>query len=94
MWCCLMQFAYVMGWLICLGVCFLTALAEKFCLQKGKCAYSINYDIAPYFRCILMNDVKDSEFYVILFDESLNTIIQMVQVDLVINFWDNIVNKV
>ena len=41
-----------------------------------------------------MNDVKDSEFYVILFDESLNTIIQMVQVDLVINFWDNIVNKV
>ena len=71
-----------------------STIDEKFCLQKDKCAYSINYGIAPHFRSILMNNVKDSEFYAILFDESLNTVIQMGQMDLVVNFCDNVVNKV
>ena len=35
---------------------------EKFCLQKDKCAYFINYGIAPHFCSILMNNVKDSKF--------------------------------
>ena len=51
------------------------AIAEKFCLQKDKCAYFINYGIALHFCSILMNNIKDSEFYAILFDESLNTVI-------------------
>ena len=51
------------------------AIAEKFCLQKDKCAYFINYGIAPHFCSILMNNIKDSEFYAISFDQSLNTII-------------------
>ena len=41
-----------------------------------------------------MNNVKDSEFYAISFEESLSTIIRMGQMDLVVNFWDNYVNKV
>ena len=41
-----------------------------------------------------MNNVKDSAFYAISFDESLNTVIQMGQMDIVVNFWDNVVNKV
>ena len=41
-----------------------------------------------------MNNVKDSVFYAISFDESLNTVIQIGQMDLVVNFWDNIINKV
>ena len=69
-------------------------IAEKFCLQKDKCAYFINYGIAPHFPSILMNNVKVSEFYAISFDESLNTGIQMGQMDLVVNFWHNVVNKV
>ena len=68
-------------------------IAEKFCLQKDKCAYFINYGIAPHFP-ILMNNVKVSEFYAISFDESLNTGIQMGQMDLAVNFWHNVVNKV
>ena len=40
-------------------------IAEKFCLQKNKCANFINYGIAPRFRSIVMNNVKDSEFYAI-----------------------------
>ena len=71
-----------------------STIAEKLCLQKDKCAYFINYGIAPHFRSILMNNVKDSEFYAISFDENLNTVIQMGQMSLVVNFWDSVGNKV
>ena len=50
-----------------------STIAEKFCLQKHKCACFINYGIAPYFHSILMNNVKDSAFYAISFDESLKS---------------------
>ena len=66
-----------------------TTIAEKLCLQKEKRAYFINYIIAPHFRSILVNNVKDPEFYTILFDGSTNTVIQMGQMDLVVIFWDN-----
>ena len=71
-----------------------STIAEKFCLQKDKWAYFINYGIAPHFHSILINTVKDSKFYAILFNESLNTVIQMGHIDLAVNFWDNVVNKV
>ena len=41
-----------------------------------------------------MNNVKDSAFYAISFDESLNTVIQMGQMDILVNFWGNVVNNV
>ena len=55
----------------------------------------INYSItSPHFQSILVNDVKKSEFYAISFDESLNLIIQMGQIDHVVNFWGTVINKV
>ena len=71
-----------------------STIAEKLCLQKDKCAYFINYGIAPHFRSILMKNVKDYGFYAISFGKSLNTVFRMGQMDLVVNFWDNVVNKV
>ena len=62
-----------------------STIAEKFCLQEAYCAYFINYVIAPDFRPTLMNNVKDSEFYAVSFDESWNTLIQMGQMDLLVN---------
>ena len=47
-----------------------STIAEKFCLQKGKCAYFINYGIALHFPSILMNNVKDSAFYAISLHKS------------------------
>ena len=40
-----------------------------------------------------MNNVNDSVFYAISLGESLNTVIQMGQMDVVVNFWDNVVNN-
>ena len=62
-----------------------STIVVKFCLQKNKCAYFINYGIAPHFLSILMKNVKDSELYAISFDKSLNTVIQIGQMDLVVN---------
>ena len=70
-----------------------STIAEKFCLQKCKCAYFSNHGIAPHCNSILMNNVKDSAFYAISLGESLNRIIQMGQMDIVVNFWDNFVNN-
>ena len=41
----------------------------------------------------MMNNAKDSEFYAISFDENLNTVIQMGQMDLFVNFWVDVVNE-
>ena len=71
-----------------------STIVEKFCLQRNKCAYFINYGIAPHFRSILMKNVKDYGFYAVSFGKSLNTVFRMGQMDLVVNFWDNVVNKV
>ena len=71
-----------------------SAIAQKFTLQKDKCAYYINYGIAPHFRSVLVGEVQKSEFFAASFDESLNSVIQMGQMDLVVNYWDNIMNRV
>ena len=71
-----------------------SAIAEKFSLQKDKCAYYLNYRIASHFRSILVDEVQKSEYYSASFDESQNSVIQMGQMDLVVNYWDDVQNRV
>ena len=71
-----------------------SAIAEKFSLQKDKCAYYLNYRIASHFRSILVDEVQKSECYSASFDESQNSVIQMGQMDLVVNYWDDVLNQV
>ena len=63
-----------------------SAVAEKFSLQKDKCAYYLNYGIAPHLRSILVDEVQKSEYYAASFDESLNSVIQIGQMDLVVKY--------
>ena len=58
-----------------------SAVAEKFSLQKDKCAYYLNYGIAPNFWSIV-DEVQTSEYYAASFDESLNSVILMGQSEL------------
>ena len=71
-----------------------SAVAEKFSLQKDKCVYYLSYGITPHFRSILVDEVQKSEYYTASFDESLNSVIQMGQIDLVVNYWDDVLNWV
>ena len=67
---------------------------ETFSLQKDKCTYYFNYGIAPYFQSSLVDEVQKSEYYAASFDESLNSVIQMGQMDLVVSYWDDVLNRV
>ena len=55
---------------------------SKFSLSKTKCAYIINYGIAPYFKELLTQCIKELPFYSTLFDESLNSKMQEQQMDI------------
>ena len=71
-----------------------SAVSEKFSLQKDKRACYLNYRINPHFRAILGNEVKKSEYYAASFDQILNSVFQMGQMDLVLNHWNDVLNRV
>lgn len=63
-------------------------ILNGFRLDKTKCRYNILYGFAPYYKQNLMSAIDSSPFYCILFDESLNEILQREQLDIHIRFWD------
>lgn len=69
-------------------------IAQRFTCNSTKCSYLISFGLAPYFQNELVRKVKNAEFYVLSFDESLNTFIKEEQMDLFIRFWDNELQRV
>ena len=68
-----------------------STIAEKFCLQKNKSAYFINYDICSTILFYTYGQWKG--LWVLCNFIWRKTIIQMGQMDLVANFWDDVANK-
>ena len=62
-------------------------IAAKFSLSKTKCGYYINYGLAPYFKDKLVKEVKNSPYFTVQFDESLNKIFQKEQMDAQVRYW-------
>ena len=54
---------------------------------KSRC--TILYGIAPEFKRVLVCDVKFSPFCTVSFDESFNAGLQMCQIDVVVQFWND-----
>ena len=65
-------------------------VAKSFQLSKTKCAYYIVFGLTPYFKELLVKDIKLSPFYLLSFDEYLNNKLQEEQMDISIRFWDDI----
>ena len=61
-------------------------IAKMFTLGADKTRYIINHGIAPYFYEILKANVNLADFYVISFDESMNSITQTNQMDCFIRY--------
>ena len=85
----------------CLGITNLfrimfndSEVARVFSLSKTKCGYYINFGIAPYYRDILIGDIRKSPYYTVLFDETLNKIAQAEQLDVYIRYWSEECNSV
>ena len=62
-------------------------IAKQFQLSKTKCAYYINYGLAPYLHKLLLNDIKKSPLFTLCFDESLNRALQQEQMDSQVRYW-------
>ena len=57
--------------------------ASKLSLGATKMSYLLNFGIAPYFKNLLLDEIKASPYYVLSFDESLNTVLQKDQMDVI-----------
>ena len=64
-------------------------IAAKIKFGKTKCSYFINYSLAPYIKEQLEKYISSSLFYVVSFDESMNSVLQNEQMDVAIWFWND-----
>ena len=63
-------------------------IVSKFMCGERKCNYLTTYGIAPYVENLFFQKVKSYDKYVILFDESLNHLLQTKQMDVLVRVWD------
>ena len=64
-------------------------VAKAFTLGKTKCRYIMLYGIAPKFKQKLIFDLNSSPFCSVTFNESMNSELQICQMDVGIQFWNN-----
>ena len=57
-------------------------IAKSFQLGATKMKYLTNFGIAPYFKSLLVESVKESPCHVLSFDDSLNPVTQTSEMDL------------
>ena len=61
-------------------------IAKSFTCAKTKCRYMIVYGLAPYFQSCLLDDLKDSAYHVISYDECFSSALHFGQMDFAIRF--------
>ncbi|XP_030847404.1 uncharacterized protein LOC115926629 [Strongylocentrotus purpuratus] len=66
-----------------------SAIAKGFTLSETKCRYMTVFGLGPYVQDLLYDNIKQSNHYVILFDESLNKKLQKKQMDFLIRTWQH-----
>ncbi len=64
-----------------------SSIATKFSCGETKCSYLLKYGLAPYFKQLLLDAVKHSSSYVVMFDDSLNKSTQQKQLDVHVRYW-------
>lgn len=72
-----------------------SSIAKNFSCGEKKAAYLSCFGIAPYFSSLLKTRVKEADGYVLLFDESMNSMNQLKQMDCHLRFWhhDKVVTR-
>lgn len=61
--------------------------AQGMALARNKMGYIILHGLAPFFKNELLHDISSNECYVVAFDESLNKVCQLEQMDFVLRYW-------
>ncbi|KAJ8032368.1 hypothetical protein HOLleu_25882 [Holothuria leucospilota] len=69
-------------------------IAKEFTCGEKKCAYLICFGLAPHFKQMLIDSMKEEENYIIMFDESLNAVTNSKQMDIHVRAWNRCSNQV
>ena len=57
--------------------------------KQTKCSHLMNFGLPPYFKDKLSLAIKALPVYIVLFDESMNSVLQEEQMNIHITFWDS-----
>ena len=63
-----------------------SAIAKAFSLEKDKTRYMTQFGIAPIAKTLIIQDIG-TDFFTVLFEESLNETVMSKQMDLIVRFW-------
>ena len=74
-------------------VFFNSEIAKSFQLGPTKIKY-LNFGIAPYYKSVLLERIKESPCFVISYDESLNPVTQTCEMDLLARYFDETEERV
>lgn len=64
-------------------------IAKVFSCGRDKVAYYCNFGLGPYFINAIKQKVAAANWYVLMFDESLNELLGKKQLDIHVRLWDN-----
>ena len=64
-----------------------SVIASSFQLSKTKC--SLNCGLAPFIEDLVVKDVTSSLYFSVLFNESLNKVLQLSQMDIQLRYWND-----
>ena len=69
-------------------------IAKSFSLARAKSLYTVTHGLAPYFKSVLVSTLDKSDVHVYSFDESLNDVTQICEMDLHVRFWESVSYRV
>jgi len=59
-------------------------IAKNYNCGRTRQSYLITFEIAPFFKLLLVDDIKKSDFYLVIFDEFFSGLLQKEQMDVLI----------
>ena len=62
-------------------------IAKNFQMTSTKAIYKVYYRLAPQFKEMLLDNLKEIPHVVLCFDESYNSVIKKSQVDVLLKYW-------
>ena len=57
-------------------------------MGKTKQSYLVTFGLAPYFKEMLTEAIKDCTDVTVIFDEAFNDALQKEQMDILLRFWN------
>ena len=71
------------------AMCPTSLEAIDFSMGPSKLKYAINHGLNPYYKELLDKDILLSSFLTIMFDESMNDVLQKSEMDIHVRYWDD-----